>query len=214
MKILNKQTYAKTNLFSAFFILFSSRVGFSWRALQGEILALPRQQKCTQPKPHQNCLKPMTNHLGQLKILLENYHFTSLGFFFPDSVMPEEENRSSERLSVIPLPAARPPTSPPPQGAPCNPQQQGEKKAQISHLGKTLEPHRCVIDPETGAARHHSQAVQQDRNPAAFPHSRGHDGERGIKISNNSGLWLHPNSWSCKQTLQSCRIPRGTNYQD
>lgn len=107
-----------------------------------------------------------------------------MGFFFLDSLMPtpkpEEENRSSdEALSdsrhsgLACSKATHIPTSP---GCFMQFTTVGKTKSQNSHLEETLEPHKCVIYTETGAARHHSQALHQDRNPAAFPHSHGHDG--------------------------------------
>lgn len=62
-----------------------------------------------------------------------------------------------------------------------------EKKSQISHLQKTLEPHKCVIYTETGAARHHS-------------HRRGGTGSTpGQKSCSASSLpWPRRGTWNKK----------------
>lgn len=92
---------------------------------------------CLWPK---SCIKPVTKHYGQLKILLENYYFTSLCSFLNSLIpipKPEKENRknnvahstSIERSALAYLSEARPPTSPLPQGAHYNSEcRQKEKK--------------------------------------------------------------------------------------
>lgn len=97
---------------------------------------------CLWPK---SCIKPVTKHYGQLKILLENYYFTSLCSFLNSLIpipKPEKENKknnvahstSIERSALAYLSEARPPTSPLPQGAHYNSEcRQKEKKKSKLH---------------------------------------------------------------------------------
>lgn len=122
--------------------------------------------KCTQPNPPNPSWDPKLpqtkdKHLGQLKLLLENYHFTTSCFFsrLPDSnTKAEQEAEAVRALSdcrhsgLACSKATHIPTSP---GCSLQSTTAEEKKPQISHLGKTLEPHKCVIYPESGAASQH-----------------------------------------------------------
>lgn len=96
-----------------------------------------------------SCIKPKTNwfNYGQLKILLENYYFTSLWYFLNSltpTPKPEKENKrrkmaygNSIQCSALPcLSETRPPTCPLPQGAHYSSEQQAKRK-------KKSKPHTC-----------------------------------------------------------------------
>lgn len=205
-----KQTHTNTNLFSASFILFSSRVGFSWKALQGEMLAPhPPGTQMYPTKPTQPQLGPKTaSNQWQTPWPAKNTAWKlslhSLTVFFPDSLMPtpkaEEEAeavRSSQWLQAFRACLQQGHPHPHlPRVLPAIHNSRGKKKkTPIFTLRENPRAtEMCNLSREWGSQLPWTGCAAGQKS-CSVPH--GHDGEHGIKFSQNCGLWLHPNLCSC-----------------